>query len=217
MGLLDRWRARRDQAASPVRSSAPRGRDGEDKAPPAPHPQLPDAVFGVLALRTVGIAIDTARILEIAVVRCDATGAPLDTWARRFEPCVDAAAQDDHPRGRTPRRPDAGRPGAQIGTVLPELTARLAGLVLVAHGARVDLAVLRAELARAGWDLPWVPSLCTLEESWRHLPLLARPRLTDCWKRISGISTFSAAGGARSFCASCRTRRFPRPRIAPSA
>lgn len=174
-------------------------------------------MFGVLALRTVGIAIDTARILEIAVVRCDATGAPLDTWARRFEPCVDAAAQDDHPRGRTPRRPDAGRPGAQIGTVLPELTARLAGLVLVAHGARVDLAVLRAELARAGWDLPWVPSLCTLEESWRHLPLLARRRLTDCCDAWGVERPDASTTGAAVATASLLARHLEADRDGPRA
>jgi len=56
--------------------------------------------------------------------------------------------------------------------VLPELNRRLSKSAVAAHNARFDLAFLRHEYRRAGWNLPFVPALCTLEASAYHLPTL---------------------------------------------
>jgi DNA polymerase-3 subunit epsilon len=60
------------------------------------------------------------------------------------------------------------------------LNETLAGVPVVAHNAAFDLAFLRAEYAYAGWKLPMLPTLCTLEASDTYLPGLARRRLADC-------------------------------------
>ena len=82
---------------------------------------------------------------------------------------------DRHPRHH-------GRGRAQCADVrarVPHLNAHLAGAAVVAHHARFDLAFLRSEYARAGWELPYVPAPRSLEASDYHLPHLDRRRLAD--------------------------------------
>jgi DNA polymerase-3 subunit epsilon len=43
-----------------------------------------------------------------------------------------------------------------------------------------DVAFLRAEFHRAGWQLPPVPAFCTLKASWFYLPDLEHRRLGQC-------------------------------------
>jgi len=59
---------------------------------------------------------------------------------------------------------------------------------------------MQTEYARAGWEMPASPYLCTLDASWTYLPALDRRRLSDCcW--ASGIrldNSHSAIGDARA-------------------
>lgn len=83
---------------------------------------------------------------------------------------------------------------------IPHLNRWLADSVVVAHHARFDLAFLRAEYRHCGWQLPWLPTLCTLDASSYYLPLLDRRRLRDCCAaaQISLQSAHSALGDARA-------------------
>lgn len=80
------------------------------------------------------------------------------------------------------------------------LVPHLAGVAIVAHNAPFDLAFLRAEFRRAGWDIPWLPAYCTLDGSRDYLPMLDRRRLADCCWAV-GVpleSAHSALGDARA-------------------
>ncbi|GLY28135.1 hypothetical protein Kisp02_15000 [Kineosporia sp. NBRC 101731] len=94
--------------------------------------------------------------MEMAVVTTDLWGQVVDEWETRFD--TEAPAFAD---------------------VVPDLNQRLAGAAIVAHNAEYDLAFVRAEYRRAGWKLPQVPTLSTLEASAYYLPSLRRRRLAD--------------------------------------
>ncbi|WP_284760486.1 3'-5' exonuclease [Curtobacterium sp. MEB011] len=93
------------------------------------------------------------------------------------------------------------RPGAeQFADVAATVVAGIAGLPVIAHNAKFDLAFLRAELTAAGWDAPWVASYCTLEASYAYLPQMDRRRLVDCcWATgVTLDNAHSALGDARA-------------------
>jgi len=152
-------------------------------------------VFAVVDVETTGLTPASDRILELSIIRCDAAGIPVDEWTSRFNPEGPVGATHIH-----------GISAADVATAplfgptVPELSARLAGLVVVAHNARFDLAFLRSEYGRAGWSMPFVPSLCTLEESRRYLPTLARRRLPDCCEAlgVQHVAAHSALGDSRA-------------------
>ncbi|WP_431837081.1 exonuclease domain-containing protein [Cellulomonas sp. Y8] len=203
MGMWDwlRPRKRTDeptaaQLLDQVGPPAPATRTAMPVAVPSPPlTSAPRAVFAVLDVETTGLAAARDRVLELSVVRCDAAGRPIDEWSSRFNPQGPVGATHIH--GITAADvADAPLFAAEVAT----LAGRLSGLVLVAHNARFDLGFLRAEFARAGWAMPWAPSLCTLEESRRHLPSLARRRLPDCCA-AAGVrheGAHSALGDARA-------------------
>lgn len=187
--LRARRQARRHTAASMAK---PLGRHARNPTSAAPPHQ---AGYVVLDVETTGLSPGTDRILEVAVLRCDARGRVLDEWVTRCNP--DGPVGATHIHGIT----DADvKNSPRFASLVPELNARLAGLAVVAHNARFDLAFLRAEFAGAGWKLPYLPSICTLEASWHYLPQLDRRRLADCCL-ASGIraqGAHSAIGDARA-------------------
>jgi DNA polymerase-3 subunit epsilon len=137
--------------------------------------------FVVVDVETTGLVATRDRIVEIAVVRTDPFGRLLDEWTTLLNP--DRAVGASHIHGIT--AVDV-RSAPRFGDIVGELTARLAGRAVVAHNARFDIGFLQAEYERAGWTMPAVPHLCTLDASWIYLPDLARRRLADCcW--ASGI------------------------------
>jgi DNA polymerase-3 subunit epsilon len=149
----------------------------------------------VLDVETTGLSASTHRIVEIAMVTTDPWGRVLGEWSTRLNPGGPVGATHIH--GIT----DADvRRAPTFAQVLEHVNAQLAGAAVVAHHARFDLAFLRAEYARAGWQLPFVPVLCTLEASDHHLPHLARRRLADCCSAVghSVIHAHSALGDARA-------------------
>ncbi|MCD5355216.1 Lsr2 family DNA-binding protein [Kineosporia mesophila] len=106
----------------------------------------------------------------MAVVTTDLWGQVVDEWETRFD--AEAPAFAD---------------------VVPDLNQRLAGAAVVAHNAEYDLAFVRAEYRRAGWKLPQVPTLSTLEASAYYLPSLRRRRLADL---SSALGTAAADDGS---------------------
>lgn len=161
---------------------------GAEAAPGTP-------AYSVLDVETTGLSPRTHRVLELAIVRVDATGSVVDEWSSRFNPQGPVGATHIH--GITER--DVVH-APLFADAVATISARLAGTVVVAHNARFDIAFVRAEYQRAGWDMPFVPTLCTLQASWHYLPGLDRRRLADCCA-ATGVSlthAHSAAGDARA-------------------
>lgn len=158
--------------------------------------------FAIIDVETTGLSSAAHRVLELAIVRTDGRGHVLDEWTCRFNPQGPVGASHihgiyDHDVAHAPLFAD----------VLPDISGRLAGTAVAGHHVRFDLAFLRAEYARAGWALPFLPSLCTLEASYRYLPQLARRRLVDCCT-ATGIRhehAHSALGDARATAALLRS------------
>lgn len=154
-----------------------RGRERGDRLP-VPQQSLVEpspAGFAVIDVETTGLSPSSDRIVEIAVVTTDVYGRPQHQWSTRVNP--DGPVGATHIHGIT----DADVASApRFGELIPHLNQLLAGLPVAAHNAKFDLAFTRAEYSRAGWTLPWVPALCTLEESDHYLPDLGRRRLVDC-------------------------------------
>lgn len=189
MGFMDRFR------------SPKVAEEGQVALTPLGHPtevlagQIAQGGFAVIDVETTGLSPQVDRILELAIVRTDRAGRVIDEWVCRFDPQGPVGATHIH--GIT----QADVAGAPVfAQVIPELNARLAGLAIVAHNARFDLAFLRREFARAGWALPWLPSLCTLDASRFYLPDLDRRRLPDCCSAsgIKLVNAHSAMGDARA-------------------
>jgi DNA polymerase-3 subunit epsilon len=129
----------------------------------------------VIDVETTGLSPDLDRVIEIAVVRTDRFGHVVDEWCTLLDPGGPVGAAHVHGITAADVR---GAP--RFVDVAGDLVARVAGQVVVAHNAPFDMAFLRAEFERAGWPLPQVPVLCTLEASRTYLPDLERRRLADC-------------------------------------
>lgn len=180
MGLFDWISARRRSGQAPTEE---------------PLALVRSPAFAVLDVETTGLSPRQSRVIEIAIVRVDDRGVVVDEWASRFNPEGPVGATHIH--GIT----DADVLDAPLFRDLAnEIAERVAGLPVTAHNAPFDLAFLRAEFDRAGWDMPWVAALCTLEASRHYLPDLDRRRLVDCcWAtgvRLEGAH--SALGDARA-------------------
>ena len=189
MGFLDRFRNKRSFAPTlGVQAAAPCAQASMIPTSGQPH-------FAVIDVETTGLSASQHRIVEVAVVTTDPWGRVLDEWATRINPQGPIGATHIH--GIT----DSDVANAPVfADVLGQLNQRLAGAAVAAHHANFDLAFLRAEYARAGWDLPRVPALCTLEASEYHLPMLDRRRLADCCWAVGTPLTgaHSALGDARA-------------------
>lgn len=184
MGMFDWFFGKRnDTARSVVERPAP-----SVAAEPVPH-------FAVIDVETTGLSPRQDRVLELAIVRVDSRGTVIDEWSTRFDPEGPVGATHIH--GIT-QADVTGKP--LFRDFAPSLIPHVAQLPIAAHNARFDLAFLRAEFQRAGWDVPWLPAYCTLDASRRHLPSLDRRRLADCcW--AAGVpldNAHSALGDARA-------------------
>lgn len=158
MGLLDRLR-------------------GRASAPSATPPPAPSGAprFAVIDVETTGLDPERERVLELAILRADAQGRPIDQWVTRFHPGGPVRATHIH--GIT----DADVAGApRFADLAVQIGTALQGLVLVAHNAEFDLAFLRAEFARASLPMPQVSTYCTLQGSTVYLPHLRRRTLAEC-------------------------------------
>ncbi|MRG60674.1 hypothetical protein GE115_12460 [Agromyces sp. CFH 90414] len=188
MGLLDRLFGRRTNT-SPTSAEAPQSFQSK------PRVQSSSPTFAIVDVETTGLSPRTDRIIELAVVHVDAHGRIVDEWTSRFNPEGPVGATHIH--GIT----DADVANAPFfRDFAPTVASRLAGLPLAAHNAPFDLAFLQAEFGSAGWDVPALPSFCTLHASHHYMPNLDRRGLADCcW--AAGIAledAHSALGDARA-------------------
>ncbi|MBT2496210.1 Lsr2 family protein [Microbacterium sp. ISL-59] len=151
--------------------------------------------FAIIDVETTGLSPKKDRVLELAVVRVDQSGHVVDEWSTRFNPEGPVGASHIH--GIT--QADVAH-APLFRDVAPSIVPYIAGLPIAAHNARFDLAFLRAEFRRAGWDVPWLPAYCTLDGSHHYLPNLDRRRLVDCcWSaRVPLHDAHSALGDARA-------------------
>ncbi|GAA2501373.1 exonuclease domain-containing protein [Terrabacter carboxydivorans] len=163
--------------------------------------------FAVIDVETTGVSPKQHRILEIAVVTTDLQGRVLDEWSTRINPQGPVGATHIH--GITDA--DVAHAPA-FPNLIDGLNLRLKGAAIAAHNAKFDLAFLRAEYARAGWNMPFLPALCTLEASNYHLPGLDRRRLADCCWAIGTplTSAHSALGDAQATAALVAAFMHPR-------
>lgn len=164
-----------------------------EKRPPGVRVNEPR--FAVIDIETTGLTPRLDRILEVAVVTTDPWGRVLGEWSTRVNPEGPVGATHIHGIS------EADVVGAPVfRDVVAALTQQLAGAAIVSHNAEFDLAFVREEFRRAGWDMPGVPTLCTLRASEYHLPNLDRRRLADCCWAIGTPLTgaHSALGDARA-------------------
>ncbi|MFK4804305.1 exonuclease domain-containing protein [Microbacterium sp. ZW CA_36] len=160
-----------------------------------PPPPSRPPYFAIIDVETTGLSPKKDRVLELAVVRVDQDGNVVDEWSTRFNPEGPVGATHIH--GIT--QADVAH-APLFRDVAASVVPYIAGLPIAAHNARFDLAFLRAEFRRAGWDVPWLPAYCTLDGSHHYLPNLDRRRLVDCcWSaRIPLNDAHSALGDARA-------------------
>lgn len=150
--------------------------------------------FAVLDIETSGLSPTSDRVVEMAVVTTDPRGRVLSEWSTRVNPEGSVGASHIHGISQ-----DDVASAPVFRDLVAALIQQLAGAALVAHNAPFDLAFLAAEFHRAGWQMPKIPTLCTLAASEHHLPSLPRRRLADCCWAVGTPLTgaHSALGDAR--------------------
>lgn len=127
------------------------------QAPELAHVELGRTPFAVVDVATTGLyPQDRDRIVEIAIVHTSPHGTIEDVWSTLLEPDRDPGPTRLH--GLT-LGDLAGAP--RFTDIAAEITDRLAGRVVVAHGSDFDLGFLVAEFTRAGLTPPLWPVLCT--------------------------------------------------------
>ena len=185
MGMLDWLFGNRKGTAAPTIAPA---RPTTSPISSAPH-------FAIVDVETTGLSPRQNRIVELAVVRVDSEGNVVDEWSTRFN--TEGPVGATHIHGIT--QADVAR-SPLFRDVAARLIPYISGVPIAAHNANFDLAFLRAEFERAGWDTPWLPAFCTLDGSREYLPDLDRRRLADCcW--AAGVpleNAHSALGDARA-------------------
>jgi DNA polymerase-3 subunit epsilon len=189
MGFLEKFRSQPTGSAS----SHAFAHDATPKV--ATGVPIGEPRFAVIDVETTGLNAEQHRIVEIAVVTTDPWGRVLGEWSTRVNPQGPVGATHIH--GITEL--DVAK-APVFAEVIAQLNQCLAGAAVAAHHAKFDLAFLRAEYRRAGWDMPLLPALCTLEASEYHLPMLDRRRLADCcWAVGTPLhGAHSAIGDARA-------------------
>lgn len=143
--------------------------------------------FSVIALSVNGLDPQRHAINEVAVVTVSPAGQVMAQWSSPVRVAVspDLAAQ--------PPSGPSGGPAPTFADLIPQLNARLAGTVVVAHHLAPELAWLRAHYRAAGWTLPHLVTLSTVVASEYYQPALDRRRLLDC-ATAAGIPVLPGGG-----------------------
>lgn len=152
-------------------------------------------MFAVLDVETTGLRPQGHdRIVEIAVVRMDESYRSIDEWVTLVNPQRDLGPTSIH--GITGR--DVANAPSFV-EIAGDILERLADAVVVGHNVAFDLAFLRAEIARLGYELPSVKGLCTLRISC-SLGFYSAGSLDSCCQEV-GVAhegKHSALGDARA-------------------
>jgi DNA polymerase III epsilon subunit family exonuclease len=120
-------------------------------------PLAPAGPYAVVDVETTGLDPAVDRIVEVAVVRCDAEGHAVSEWSSLVHPDRDPGPTIVH--GITA---DDLANAPRFAEVAPSLAEQLDGAVVTAHNLAFDAAFLAAEWARVGAGRPAAPGLCTL-------------------------------------------------------
>ena len=159
-----------------------------------PSAPLATAEFLVVDTETNGLGGERCELTEVGAVLVGggelhgrwetlvAAPTPLSRGIQRFTGITQAMVD------QAPRAED----------VLPELSRRMEGRVLVAHSASFDRRVLRQAFERAGLDWPDPPVLCTLAMARRFAPLARERKLAalagSLGIDVEAVTTIGEAG-----------------------
>ncbi|MFN8212275.1 MAG: 3'-5' exonuclease [Candidatus Nanopelagicales bacterium] len=151
--------------------------------------------FAVVDLETTGFdAAGKDRIVEVGIVRIDASGSELGAFSTLIDPGRSVGAEAVHHIDDTMLR-DA----PTFGEIAPAILAWLEGVVVVAHNAGFEDAFLTAEFHRARWWPPALPALDTLPLAQSRVPTPNHRLATVCdWAGITIHNPHSALGDARA-------------------
>jgi DNA polymerase III epsilon subunit family exonuclease len=117
----------------------------------------PAGPFAVVDVETTGLDPGTDRIVEVAVVRCDATGRVVSEWSSLVQP-----DRDPGPTGVHGITADDLSTAPRFADLAAELGSLLDGTVVTAHNLAFDARFLHEEWRRSGTARPVLPGLCTL-------------------------------------------------------
>ncbi|GAA4020171.1 hypothetical protein GCM10022247_50110 [Allokutzneria multivorans] len=139
--------------------------------------------YAVVDVETTGLLPGMHhRVVEVAVVHLDAHGAVTGEWCTLLNPLRDLGPQRIH-------RITAAevRRAPTFDQIAGELSAQLAGRVLVAHNLAFDLGFLTAEFDRVGVSTPLEleSGLCTMALAETYLDSPSRSLATCC--RVAGV------------------------------
>ena len=127
-------------------------------------------MYAVLDLETTGL-YNRDRIVEVALVHADSTGAITDRWHTLVNPERDLGRQDVH----GVRAADARR-APRFADVAGDIAVRMKGRIPVVHNISFDSRLLAAEYARLGLEIPHLAEygVCTMSWAAEYLPGNAR-------------------------------------------
>lgn len=157
---------------------------------------LPQAGFAVLDLETTGLSPRTDRIVEVAIVRLDASGAVVSEFCTLVNPERDIGPTRIHGL----RASDVAI-APRFADIAGVLLSQLAGRLPVGHNVQFDLRFLDAELGRLGVGLPQgLAGLCTMRLARSYLDGHAGRTLGACCQ-AAGVplsQAHQALGDARA-------------------
>jgi DNA polymerase-3 subunit epsilon len=154
---------------------------------------LADRSLAVVDLETTGFTPGPDRVIEVAVVRVDRTGAIEDRWVTLVDPGRDVGPTHIH--GITPAMV-AGAP--TFADVATEVLARFSDAVVVAHNAPFEDGFLANEFTTAGFSPLGLPALCTIELARTSRLDVPNFRLATCCEAfgLTNTGAHSALGDA---------------------
>jgi DNA polymerase-3 subunit epsilon len=129
-------------------------------------------VYAVIDLETTGLRTSWHdRVVEVAVVRLDASGRVVDEWCSLVNPDRDMGPQDIHGISAA-----EARRAPAFADLAGEVAALLAGRIVVAHNLAFDAPFLAAEFDRLGLTVPLTGDrgLCTMRLARHFLPVAGR-------------------------------------------
>jgi DNA polymerase III epsilon subunit-like protein len=152
--------------------------------------------FAIVDVETTGfrpVPDGRNRIVEIAIVRLTPEGRIEDEYVTLVNPHGPMGATHIHGISAS----DVASAPA-FGQIAGDVSSRLADAIVVAHNAPFDVKFLRGEFAHAGFTMPDVPRLCTLDLAYRFADVSCRKLGVLCEEYGIAIDAHSALGDARA-------------------